>query len=187
LPFLRRVLLEMRRPFGKTLAAGFVGLRHVILTDPVQETAMQCPRCSIAIVALVVLAGCGRPGAPAEIPWFTSIPLGIEAVEGDQALFVYFSASWCHICERMDRESFADPAVAAALEHFVPVKIDLDSQAKTAEAYLVHAAPAYLLVDRGGKVFAREFGYKEPAAFAAFLHAIAEALAAKGPVEEPSP
>jgi hypothetical protein len=61
------------------------------------------------------------------------LPWGEEALrrarEGDRPLLVSIGYSACHWCHVMERESFEDPATAAAMnEHFVCVKVDREER-----------------------------------------------------------
>ena len=61
------------------------------------------------------------------------LPWGEEALrrarESDRPLLVSIGYSSCHWCHVMERESFEDPATAAAMnEHFVCVKVDREER-----------------------------------------------------------
>jgi len=55
----------------------------------------------------------------------------------DKPIFLsigYYTCYWCHV---MERESFADPEVAAVLnEHFVPIKVDREAQPGVDSLYM---------------------------------------------------
>ncbi len=121
------------------------------------------------LLLLIGLAGCSRPDVERKIDWIPSIPLGIEQAEAGQALFVYFRASWCGVCEQVEEEMGRTTRVADALDGFVPVKIDVDAQPRAAEAYLAQAVPSFLIVDRRGAVRARAIGYLDGEELADFL------------------
>lgn len=62
-----------------------------------------------------------------DIPWRTDLAAAVaEARETGKPLFVYAWATWCRVCVSMSNTTFRDPAVAQALEGFVPVKVQCE-------------------------------------------------------------
>ena len=134
---------------------------------------------ALPVLVSFLLLGCGGPERDAVIPWRGSVPLGVEAATDDQVLFVYFQAEWCSVCRQMEQQTFSKPAVARALSAYVPVKIDVDEQPRTAEAYLVTGTPTYVLVDKQGHVRARSLGFLNPSEMVQFLEESARLLDAE--------
>ena len=123
--------------------------------------------------------GCFSRDAEVPIDWSASIPLGTERAAPGQPLLVYFTAPWCRICDRMDQESFSTAAVMNALERFVPVKINVDEQPKTADAYFAHAVPAYFVFDSAGEIRARATGFLNSEELSDYLVKSSDLLAAE--------
>ena len=49
------------------------------------------------------------------------------ARELDRPILLSIGADWCHWCHVMDRETYAEPTIAAFInDHFVPIKVDRD-------------------------------------------------------------
>jgi uncharacterized protein YyaL (SSP411 family) len=47
----------------------------------------------------------------------------------DRPILLSIGADWCHWCHVMDRETYADPGIAAFINaHFVPIKVDRDDR-----------------------------------------------------------
>lgn len=125
----------------------------------------------IVIAGLVWTGFACRPAPEVPgIPWAGSYPLALEAALGeDKPMFVYFSADWCSICSRLERETLADAAVREAMAPYIALRIDVDKQAKMAEKYLVDAIPAIVILNGKGEVIRRTAGFQEAAALVAFL------------------
>ena len=79
-----------------------------------------------------------REHADNPVDWF---PWGTEAFERAKALdrpvFLSIGYSSCHWCHVMERESFADPAVAELLNaHFVSIKVDREQRPDVDSQYM---------------------------------------------------
>jgi len=70
-----------------------------------------------------------------------------SAAEG-RPVFVVFHADWCAPCVEMEATTLRDPDVVAALEHFVPLK--LDYVPGTAKRFGVAAIPYVMVLDERG-------------------------------------
>lgn len=81
-------------------------------------------------------------------------PVYIEALtrakrEG-KPMVIDFMASWCVPCLRMEKETFAAPAVAKLLERVVFVKVDTDEHPELARAFEVEGLPDIRLLSADG-------------------------------------
>ena len=81
---------------------------------------------------------------------------------------LYFGASWCLPCRKM-QATLRDPEVTAAMTGTVVTTYDVDRDRDTARKHSVSAVPTYILLDTDGRELRRSSGYKSPADFAAWL------------------
>ena len=59
-----------------------------------------------------------------------------EAREKGKLVLLDLTASWCHWCHVMDERTYADPEVARMIvDHFVPVRVDIDRRPDISERY----------------------------------------------------
>ena len=96
-----------------------------------------------------------------------------------------FYADWCVDCKRMDRYTFPDPAVAAALAPAIVLKTDVtpnDAQDRALmERFGLFGPPATLFFTPAGRELEgyRKLGYTPPAEFAAHVRAAFSEAAAR--------
>ena len=110
----------------------------------------------VLLVSALVFAGSSRPGnhlrgqssaylkraAGQPVDWY---PWGAEAFrrarELDRPILLDVGATWCATCDRMDRESYTRPEIAAYINaNFVAVKLDYDARPQlTAKLERAHA------------------------------------------------
>lgn len=92
-------------------------------------------------------------------------------------VFLDFYADWCLDCKRMERSTFPDPAVAAAMGEFDLLKIDMtdfsDRHQDVLNAFGLHGPPAYLFFKDGEELDRfRMFGFMPPEDFVAHLERV---------------
>lgn len=92
-----------------------------------------------------------------------------------QPTLVWFSATWCDFCERM--EPFAHATASQFRDRMVFVEKSVDQDRNAAARYGVRGTPTFVLIDATGKEVAR-FGFQPTDA--AFAAAITSALARLG-------
>lgn len=123
----------------------------------------------LGLIVFAVQPALAGPHTP--IAWRTNYEQArAEAKARDLLLWVQFTGSWCHFCQRMERETFVSPAVtSAAFGRFVPVKLRSDVHESLALHFGLSGLPSTIIIRPDGKVVARQEGYVDPTAFRAFL------------------
>jgi len=118
--------------------------------------------------------GPGGGAAAAAAPEFVEVDdlasLQRAIAAANRPVFLDFYADWCVDCKRMERRTFPEPSVAAALGEFDLLKIDLtdfnDDHREVLSEFGLIGPPAYLFFDRGRELEAfRMFGFMPPDAF----------------------
>ena len=113
----------------------------------------------------------GAPAAEApQIPWFDgSLDQALaQARASGRLVFVEVGAYWCPPCQRLDEETFRDPAVVALLrDGFVPIRVDVErgEGAEVAQRYHVMAYPTLLVLAAGGLEKGRIVDFVPPDVF----------------------
>ncbi|MCH8010814.1 MAG: thioredoxin fold domain-containing protein [Candidatus Marinimicrobia bacterium] len=82
----------------------------------------------------------------------------------DKIIMAKFYADWCHLCRKMDKETFTDPDVQEALTLFIPIRVDVDQRQgfKLAQDVGVVSLPTIVFFDPSGKVVGKYVGFHSP-------------------------
>ena len=87
-----------------------------------------------------------------------------------------FYADWCVSCKELERFTFSDAKVQAALEGMVLLQADVTANSEADKALLkkfgLFGPPGIIFFDRTGKEKGRVVGYENPEAFLASIRAI---------------
>jgi hypothetical protein len=76
-----------------------------------------------------------------------------EAHDRDAPLLLSLTATWCSACHEMDRETYADPRVAAVVgDSYVPVRVDVDRHPRVRERYNMGGFPSTVFCTPTGEV-----------------------------------
>ncbi len=148
----------------------------------------------VALYALALLLGAARGGedllhplasrsAAAEEPAFTSIASVADlqrevqaATAAHQAVMLDFYADWCTSCKEMQRYTFTDPGVRAALKSMRLLRADVTANNADDQALLhqfqIYGPPTIAIYDALGHEHQeyRVVGYMKAPEFAALLH-----------------
>ena len=111
----------------------------------------------VSILLSLIAAGAVHA---APIPWDTSYAHAVAtARQRGQPVLVDFEAEWCGWCKLMDKETYGNAAVQAALSNVVCVKVDTDRDTDVAQAYQVSSMPRTVLIDERGRIIGDQSGY----------------------------
>ncbi len=91
---------------------------------------------------------------PTDAPEFFREALA-RAKDHKKPVVIDFSATWCAPCQRLKRETLADPKVADALGEVELILVDLDKYPRLAKAYGVSSIPDVFFIDRDGWIVDR--------------------------------
>ena len=132
-------------------------------------------RLKIAIFLLCLLAGGASSGlaAAGQIDWH-SYESGLARGKFEKKkVFLYFYAEWCTYCAEMDRTTFKDPAVVAALNRsFIPIRVDSERETAAAALFRVKGLPDLWFLAESGEVIGHRPGFLPPDQLMTILTAI---------------
>jgi len=87
-----------------------------------------------------------------------------KAEETNQPILLYFHASWCQPCRRMERKVLSKKRVGKFNnKHFVSFSVDVDKKTgkRLAEKYGYRAVPAFLFLNPNAEVMDATIGYQK--------------------------
>ena len=119
----------------------------------------------LAALALVA-AGCRQH----EGLWFDGdfAAATTAARQSDAAVMLVFETEWCIWCDRLERETLADPGVRGALAGVLALKLDAEGDGEQLAArYGVDSYPTIVFVNGDGEESDRIPGYLPPGDFIA--------------------
>jgi thioredoxin-related protein len=99
-----------------------------------------------------------------EVQWRTDYNLARkEALDKNRPLLLDIGTEQCFWCRRLDAITFRDAQVVLVLnEHFIPLKIDAENDARLAAALHIRSYPTLVLAAPDGKILGAMEGYREP-------------------------
>jgi len=98
-----------------------------------------------------------------EIQWHTYNDGMARGKFENKRVFIHFWAEWCAACKTMEKNTFSDPTVIAALnQDFIAVKVNADREVSTASMYRVQALPDNWFIAADGEIIGNRPGYIPP-------------------------
>lgn len=113
--------------------------------------------------ALLVFSGAVGARQP-DIPWSTDIEASLHRASAEgRPVLMEFTADWCTHCQRMEKNTFTDPQVAARINrNFVAIRIDADAHKPIVRELGIKGLPAMLVVAPDMEILERITGYQTP-------------------------
>jgi len=136
----------------------------------------------VLMLLLVLLVGgvASGPAAADKIDWHTYESGMARNKFEKKKVFLHFYADWCGYCAEMERKTFKDPAVIAALNrNFIPIRVDSDRDKQTASLYRVKGLPDSWFISESGDVIGHRPGYIPTEQLMGILNVIMTGAAAK--------
>jgi thiol:disulfide interchange protein DsbD len=123
------------------------------------------------LLPLAVLTGAGE--ASGKIDWH-SYEAGMARSQFEKKrVFLHFSAEWCGYCREMDRKTFQDPAIVAALNRdFIAIRVDYDREPATSALYKVQGLPDSWFLSERGEPLGHRPGFISPEQFRLILKVV---------------
>lgn len=127
-------------------------------------------RAGVALLAsLLVAAGCSRHAGPTDsgdgatkvafAPLSLGDALGRARAE-NRLVMVDVYTDWCGWCKKLDRDTYGDERVAAALENLISIRVNAEKGGEAvAEKYRVQGFPTVLFLSGSGEVVEKIEGY----------------------------
>lgn len=104
------------------------------------------------------------------VDWGKDLPTAIATAKSEsKPVLLNFSAPGCGYCVQMESEVIPQKDVLAAIEDYIPVKLDANTNQEAAARYDIYALPAYVIVDGNGTKLAMVDGFQPVDRFKLFL------------------
>lgn len=120
-----------------------------------------------AFAAYFLLAASVCQGAG--MTFHPSLDAARKAASGEKPVILYFTATWCGWCRRLEASVFPEDEAAEAAKKFEWVKIDIDDHKDIAARYRVRGAPVFVVLGTDDVVRASHSGFLPTDKFVEFL------------------
>jgi uncharacterized protein len=120
-------------------------------------------RAAFSIVLTTILSIVSHAAFAGEpIKWHDDVDSALkDARDSHKPVLVFFTASWCQYCHKMENDTFTNPGIAHQINNdFVPLMVDVDAHKDLVEKYKVDMFPAMLFFGPDGQFHTRSSGYK---------------------------
>jgi len=117
-------------------------------------------------------------GTETGVAWTRSYQEGRNAAKlENRPMVLFFTASWCPWCHKMEDETLNQAEVASSLSRFVCAKIDVDKHRDIALAYAVSSLPRTIVINTHDEMVGDWLGYRDVEQFLDLLDQIEPYLA----------
>lgn len=130
----------------------------------------------LGFLALMLLTGSAVAAPTPDLKWYVSPDAAFAAARREHRFVILdLEAVWCHWCHVMDRETYADTRVRAALNrHYIALKVDQDANPALSARYGDWGWPATIVFAADGSEIVKRRGYMPAPAMLSMLQAIVD-------------
>ena len=133
-----------------------------------------CSALVLFILSAKTMAAQAASPPPAErasgVAWSQSYEVGTKVATMEKSpVLLFFTASWCRWCEKLEREVLVEPKVVSELRKFVCVKLDVEKNHDAAMAYGVVSMPRIVVINTQGEIIGDWLGYHDVGEFLQLL------------------
>lgn len=113
-----------------------------------------------AMVGLIAAVWAWRRPAPGSLDgWGSDLHAAADQSRASgKPVLVYFTADWCPPCKQMKSGTWTDARVREAMQAYVPVMIDVDSQPDIARHYRIQSIPQVMVLDMDQRIVSQQAG-----------------------------
>lgn len=153
----------------------------------------------IIIAAAATFAETATPAAASESPkdsgaakvvvikWYDSYKTATQMSKlENKPILIDFTAKWCGWCDKLDKEVLSHQKIAAKLQKFICVRIDVDKDRQTAYGFGITSLPRIIVINTHSEIVGDWLGYRGREDFSELLDDIMEYAKTKtGALEAP--
>ncbi len=104
------------------------------------------------------------------VAWSQSYDVSTKVAAMEKSpVLLFFTASWCQWCQKLEREVLVEPKVVSELRKFVCVKLDVDKNRDVAMVYGVVSMPRIIVLNTQNEIIGDWLGYRDTKAFLQLL------------------
>lgn len=125
---------------------------------------------SIPAAAAEQTAAVPRAQREGGVVWSQSYEVSTKVAATEKSpCLLFFTASWCRWCQKLEREVLVEPKVVSVLRKFVCVKLDVDKNRDVAMAYGVVSMPRIIVINTQNEMIGDWLGYRDAGQFLQLL------------------